>query len=101
MSGADFSRSARTGLNMATAPTTLTLEEFLGLPEGKPSLEFADGVITQKVSPKLRHSILQSELVRLINDETLPGKLARAVPELRVTFAGASFVPDVSVCRWD
>jgi hypothetical protein len=36
---------------MAVAPARLTLEEFLKLPEEEPSLEFADGMVTPKVSP--------------------------------------------------
>ncbi len=85
---------------MAVTSTPRTLEEFLKLPEEKPALEFADGVITQKVSPKGHHSILQAELIERINHAGLPGKRTRAFPELRVTFAGASYVPDVSVYRW-
>jgi Uma2 family endonuclease len=88
-------------LNMAVAPSSLTLEQFLTLPEEKPALEFVDGAIIQKVSPKFRHSVLQGELVRRINDVAVPGRVALAVPELRVTFGGGSFVPDVSICRWN
>jgi len=86
---------------MAVAPTRLTIEEFLRLPEEKPALEFADGVVTQKVSPKGRHGILQGELVEQFNRHGVPGKLARANPELRTTFAGESLVPDVAVYRWE
>lgn len=85
---------------MAVASTPRTLEAFLRLSEAEPSLEFADGVVSQKVSPKGRHGILQAELVKQIDRHGLPGKLARAIPELRVTFGGASYVPDVAVYRW-
>jgi Uma2 family endonuclease len=86
-------------IDMAVAPKRLTLEQFLQLPEEEPSLEFADGVVTQKVSPKGRHATLQGELIKQLDQAGLPGKLARAFPELRVTFGGASYVPDVSVFR--
>ena len=52
---------------MAITSTPLTLEQFLALPEEEPPLEFADGVVSQKVSPKTRHSALQAELVERLN----------------------------------
>jgi hypothetical protein len=39
----------------------MTLVEFLALPEEEPALEFADGRVEQKVSPKGKHSGLQGE----------------------------------------
>lgn len=86
---------------MAITSTPLTLEQFLALPEEEPPLEFADGVVSQKVSPKTRHSALQAELVERLNQRARPGEIARAFPELRTTFAGYSRVPDVAVYRWD
>jgi Uma2 family endonuclease len=86
---------------MAVAPKPLTLEEFIELSEEEPPLEFADGVVTRKVSPKGQHSALQAELVERFNQSARPRKLARAFPELRATFGGASRVPDVAVYRWD
>jgi Uma2 family endonuclease len=85
---------------MTVVPTRLTLEEFLRLPEEEPSLEYDDGAVTPKVSPKGHHSALQTELIKQLDQSGLPRKLARAFAELRVTFGGASFVPDVSVYRW-
>ena len=79
----------------------LTLEQFRKLPEKEPALEFADGAISQKVSPKGRHSILQAQLVLRIDQFARPPKLALAFPELRTSFAGASRVPDVAVYRWE
>jgi len=73
-----------------------TLDEFLTLPEQKPALEFVDGMVTQKVSPKGQHSVLQATLLRLL-DEAARKHGARALPELRATFAGAAVVPDVSL----
>lgn len=86
---------------MATMPKLRTLEEFLALPEEKPALEFQDGVVTKKVSPKGRHSALQFEIAEIFNRFARPLRLARAFPELRTTFAGASRVPDVALYRWE
>lgn len=79
----------------------LTLEEFLKLPEEKPALEFFRGVVTQKVSPKLPHSVIQGLLVSWINAFGFARKLAVAMPELRTTYVGSSLVPDIAVFRWD
>ena len=84
---------------MAIAPPTLTIDEFLQLPEAEPALEFEEGRIIQKVSPKGQHSSLQSELVELFNRFARPRKLALAFPELRTSFAGRSYVPDIAVYR--
>ena len=86
---------------MVTASKLLTLDEFLELPERKPALEFEDGRITQKVSPRGKHSALQYAIAENFNRFARPDKLARAFPELRVTFAGVSRVPDVSLYRWE
>ena len=86
---------------MVVAAQRLTLEEFLKRPEKKPALEFADGVVTQKVTPKTRHSRLQTKLAEWFNRYTEPRKLAIAFVELRTTFGGASLVPDVAVYRWE
>lgn len=86
---------------MTVTSAPLTLDQFLALPEEEPSLEFFDGVITQKVSPKARHSALQGELLEQINRSARRNKVARVFPELRTTFAGASRVPDIAVYRWD
>ena len=79
----------------------IALEQFLELPEDKPALEYLEGVVSQKVSPKTRHSMLQGALLERINGFTRSRRIAWAFPELRLTFAGASPVPDVSVLRWD
>src|SRR5438270_10985383 len=84
---------------MAIARQGLTLEEFLTLPAEKPALEFAEGMVTQKVSPKYEHSALQTGLVLLLDRLTGSGKLARVFTELRTTFGGRSYVPDVCLYR--
>jgi Uma2 family endonuclease len=53
------------------------------------------------VSPRGQHSALQAELIKRLDQSGLPRKVARAFPELRATFAGASRVPDIAVYRWD
>jgi Uma2 family endonuclease len=58
-----------------------TLEEFLALPEVKPALEFEEGRIIQKVSPRGPHSVLQAELLEIFNRAGRPNKIARAFPE--------------------
>ncbi|MGH2371069.1 MAG: Uma2 family endonuclease, partial [Chloroflexota bacterium] len=87
--------------SIAIAQAELTLDAFLRLPERKPALQFEDGEVRQKVSPKGTHSVLQTELVELFDQFARPRKLARAFSELRSTFGGRSYVPDVSVYRWD
>jgi Uma2 family endonuclease len=84
---------------MAIVQQGLTLDEFLALPETKPALEYADGTVTRKVAPKGRHSTLQLELAERINRVARPRKSARVWPELRTTFAGKSYVPDLVVYR--
>jgi Uma2 family endonuclease len=80
---------------------SLTLEQFLKLPETKPASEYQDGRITQKPLPKGKHSALQSEWTTRINQSTKPLRLGRAFSELRCTFAGRSIVPDVTYVAWD
>ncbi len=82
---------------MAITERRLTLEEFLALPEEKPALEYADGEVTQKVSPKARHGMLQFTVATLL---TRPG-VSRAFTETRTTYAGRSYVPDVIAFTWD
>lgn len=79
---------------------TLSLKDFLILPETKPAKEYFKGIITQKPMPKGKHSTLQIELASAINQQSKPQKLAYALPELRCTFAGRSIVPDIAVIRW-
>jgi Uma2 family endonuclease len=78
----------------------MTLDEFLALPEVEPALEYADGVVTQKVAPQGQHVTLQDDFTQRVNAHARPRKLARAYPELRATYAGLSRVPDVAVYLW-
>jgi Uma2 family endonuclease len=52
---------------MNTLTKALTLEEFLELPETKPSSEFIRDRILQKPMPQGEHSRLQSKLCEVIN----------------------------------
>lgn len=87
---------------MVQAPSkTLTLAEFLQLPETKPASEYIDGRVVQKPMPKGKHSVIQGELVPAINGVVKRKRIARAFPELRCTFGGRSTVPDVAIFLWD
>lgn len=86
---------------MATTRKLMTLEHFLKLPEEKPALEFEEGRVTQKVSPKGRHSVLQYAICFLVNGFAQARRLAFAFPELRTTYGGRSYVPDVSAYLWE
>jgi Uma2 family endonuclease len=79
---------------------TLSIEEFLALPETKPANDFIDGQIYQKTMPQGQHSTLQVEIATTINSIGKPKKFAFAFPELRCTFGGISIVPDIAVLRW-
>ncbi len=80
---------------------SLTLDDFLQLPETKPASEYIDGQIIQKPMPQGKHSVIQTELAAAINSAIKSQRIARAFSELRCTFGGRSIVPDVSVFVWD
>jgi Uma2 family endonuclease len=80
---------------------SLTLEEFLELPETEPASEYIDGKIIQKPMPQGKHSVIQSELTTALNAYLKRQRIARAFPELRCTFGGFSIVPDIAVLVWD
>lgn len=81
-------------------PASLTLEEFLKLPETQPPSEYIDGEIIQKPMPKTRHSRLQGKLIDAINEVTEARQIAYAFPELRCTFGDRSIIPDIAVFYW-
>lgn len=86
---------------MVQTPTeTLTLEEFLQLPETEPASEYMDGQIVQKPMPQGEHSAIQTELAAAINMALRSKRIARAFSELRCTFGGRSTVPDICVFTW-
>jgi Uma2 family endonuclease len=79
---------------------SLTLEEFLTLPETEPASEYIGRQIIQKPMPQGKHSSIQTELSTTVNIQLRPQRIARAFSELRCTFGGRSTVPDVSVFIW-
>ncbi len=85
---------------LQTAIPSLTLDEFLKLPETKPASEFVNGQISQKTMPKGEHSTIQGEMVITINSRFKPNRIAWAFPELRCNFGGRSIVPDIAVFTW-
>ena len=79
---------------------TLTLEEFLALPETKPASEFINGKIHQKTMPQGKHGAIQAELTVQIYGLRRQ-KIARVITELRCTFGDRAIVPDLAVFKWD
>lgn len=86
---------------MVLATRQMILDDFLKLPEEKPALEFEEGTVTQKVSPKGKHSRLQPVIWKILDSFAEPRRLALTFTELRTTFGGRSYVPDVSLYRWE
>jgi len=84
-----------------TPNKTITLEEFLELPETKPASEYIDGEIIQKPMPQGEHSVIQGDFIASVNAIVKPQKIAFAFPELRCVFGGRAIVPDISVFTWD
>jgi Uma2 family endonuclease len=88
-------------LSMVQTPKkTLTLEEFLKLPETKPASEYIDGQVIQKPMPQGKHSTVQTEFSTTANAVLKPRQIARSFSELRCTFGGRSIVPDMCVFVW-
>ncbi len=75
---------------------TLSLEQFLRLPEAKPALEYIDGKVVQKVAARRAHSALQVDLGGTLREYARPRHLGRGYTELRCTFGGRSLVPDLT-----
>lgn len=80
---------------------TITLQDFLQMPETKPASEYIDGRIIQKPMPKGKHSRLQLRLCNTVNALAEHQHIAYAFPELRCSFGTRSVVPDVAVFLWD
>ena len=96
--------SERTGSRtMAIAPRPMTLDEFLKKHEESVVLEYAHGVVTEKMPPAYDHGLLAGLIGHQINAFALPRKLGVAGVEIRSTDleAGVSRVPDLSVFVWD
>jgi Uma2 family endonuclease len=77
----------------------MSLEEFLALPEEKPALEYSEGVVRQKMAPTPDHTEVQAVLRDVLNTVAEKPRLGRAFIEVRFTYEGVSFVPDVGYYR--
>jgi Uma2 family endonuclease len=84
---------------IATPTKSLSLDEFLALPETEPASEYFDLQVIVKPMPQGKHSVLQMQLVLAINSILMNARIAIAFPELRCSFGGQSIVPDVVVFR--
>ncbi|MEO0827619.1 MAG: Uma2 family endonuclease [Cyanobacteria bacterium J06642_9] len=84
-----------------TPSKSVTLDEFLRLPETKPASEYVNGQIIQKPMPQGQHSRIQQKLTSTINATVEDAQIVLALPELRCTFGGRAIVPDVAVFCWD
>lgn len=84
-----------------TLSASVTLEDFLSLPETTPASEYMDGRIIQKPMPQGKHSRLQDKFVKVINAVVESSRVACAFPELRCTFEQSSVVPDIAVFDWE
>lgn len=84
---------------VATPTKTLTLDEFLAEPETKPAREYIDEKVSQKPMPQGKHSLLQLELLFLINSILRKSSIAIAFPELRCNFDGRSVIPNVAIVK--
>jgi Uma2 family endonuclease len=83
---------------MAIARPRLTLEQFLRRPEEKPALEYLDGVVVQKMSPKGPHGRIQLWIGMFFEQASGDPPRFWAFTELRTNWTErASLVPDVSV----
>jgi Uma2 family endonuclease len=76
---------------------SMTLAEFLAIPETNPASEYIDGQIIQKPIPQGQHSIIQKQLLFAIDPVLGDLGIAQTFPELRCNFDGRSIVPDVAV----
>lgn len=72
-----------------------TLADFRTLPEITPPLEYFGRRVVQKMSPKLPHSVIQTELSTTLVLHNRATRQGRVYNELRCTFGGASHVFDL------
>jgi Uma2 family endonuclease len=68
---------------------TLTLEEFLSLPETKPGSEYLDGEVVQKSMPTTDHTIIQRLLSLVFGQFLRVHPIAEGGPEWRCIFGPA------------
>ena len=87
-------------MTIATS-SRISLNEFLDLPETKPTSEFIDGQIIQKPMPQGEHSRIQSKLCAIINQAVEEQRIACAFTELRCLCGQDATVPDITVFYWE
>ena len=75
--------------------SAVTLDDFLKWPEQAPYLEFHQGRVEPKVSPRAKHSLLTLRVIEHLNGAAEPSRIGLALPELRCTFGGRSIIPDI------
>lgn len=87
---------------MVQAPAqTVSLSEFLALPETQPASEYIDEYIVQKPMLQGKHSTIQRDLTMAVEMVRKLWKRGRFFPELRCTFAERSIVPNIAIFTWD
>lgn len=88
---------------MPAATKTMTLDEFLELPETEPASEFVCGRIIPRPMPTWFHSRLASRLAAYFEAYFEKHDEGYSNVELRhaARDEGRSYLPDVSVTRWD
>ena len=77
----------------------MTLDEFLALPEEETSLEFDDGLVTQKMAPQSDHGSLQYQFAKRLDLAGEMRELGKVFSETRFVTSDWSPVPDVSYYR--
>ena len=82
---------------------TLTLDEFLALPETEPASEYVCGEVYRKPMPNELHSILQGFIFRLIEHYLETHAIGRVRLEWRCIFPGRrrTLVPDVTYVSYE
>jgi Uma2 family endonuclease len=88
---------------MPAAAKTMTLDEFLELPETEPASEFVCGRIIPRPMPTWFHSRLANRIGAFFEFYFMKHDEGYANVELRYAAReeGRSYLPDVSVTRWD
>ena len=74
----------------------MSLDEFLALPEEETSLEYDDGLVTQKMAPQADHGTLQYQIAKRLDLAGETRRLGKVFTETRFVTPRWSPVPDVS-----
>ena len=78
---------------------SVSVEEYLALPDVKPYLEYFAGEVVQKASPKRKHWRLASELAAILNGYSKSnGGDSGPEPRIEITSAGQTYylLPDIA-----